>query len=57
MLTFDPQNKKHYGNKHNTTQNRNISVPNPQGDVKDDCGKKVEKFLKSQATKLTFQLS
>ena len=41
MLTFDPQNKKHYGNKHNTTQNRNISVPNPQGDGKDDCREKV----------------
>jgi len=34
-----------------------IAVPNPQGDEKEDCGKKVEKFLKSQATKLTFLLS
>ena len=41
MLTFDTQNKKHYGNKHNTTQNRNISVPNPQGGGKDGCGRKV----------------
>ena len=31
ILTFDPQNKKHYGNKHNTTQNRNISVPKSAG--------------------------
>ena len=36
------QNKKHYGNKHNTTQNRNISVPNPQGGGKDGCGKMIE---------------
>ena len=25
------QNKKHYGNKHNTTQNSNISVPKSAG--------------------------
>ena len=43
-----------------STTQRKIGIypsPNPQGDGKDDCGKKVEKFLKSQATKLTFQLS